>query len=145
MLPRHAACHSLTSVVVLRKARAALALASEDGPCPQEPESRFWFRPCVHPCVAAFMRTKTMRKSGYFARVFELRHVSRPHESSRRSSCSSFWRSNSSSGPARYGSRLRPLVPSPGWQMLSFTFMISTSYLLRIVGFEAQCGSPRRH
>ena len=70
-----------------------------------------------------------MRKSGYFARVFELRPVLRSHESSRRSARSSCWRSNRSNGSARYGSRLRAFVPSPGWQVVWFAFMISTSIL----------------
>src|ERR1051326_5600195 len=41
----------LTLAIVLRKALQAAALASGDGSCPQEPESKFWPRPCVPPCA----------------------------------------------------------------------------------------------
>jgi hypothetical protein len=68
--------------------------------------------------VPRFIRIRTIRKSGYFASVLELRPVSRCQESSCRSCCSSHSMSICNRGSANPGNRFNASMPSPGWQML---------------------------
>src|SRR6185312_1996868 len=81
---------------------------------------------CCRICVPLFIRIRTIRKSGYFARVLELRPVSRCHESSPRSCCSSRSKSISSRGSASPGSRCNTLMPWPGWHVLRFVDIMNT-------------------
>src|ERR1700686_3922897 len=81
---------------------------------------------CCRICVPLFIRIRTIRKSGYFASVLELRPVSRCQESSRRSCCSSCSKSICSRGPANPGNRFNASMPSPGWQVLRFVAMMNT-------------------
>ena len=76
-------------------------------------------------CVLAFIKTRMIRKSGYFASVLELRPVSRCHESPRRSCSSSSRKSNCSRGSANCGSLFRTLLPSPEWQASVFAAMVN--------------------
>src|SRR5579862_2607953 len=76
-----------------------------------------------------FIRIRTIRKSGYFARVLELRPVSRRQESSPRSCCSSRSKLICSRGSANPGNRFNASMPSPGWQVLIFVTMMNTFLL----------------
>jgi len=84
---------------------------------------------CCRMRVPLFIRIKTIRKSGYFARVLELLPVSRCQESSRRNSCSSLSKSMSKRGSAKPGNRFNASIPSPGWQVLRFVTMMNTFLL----------------
>jgi hypothetical protein len=83
---------------------------------------------CSFICVLAFIKTRMIRKSGYFASILELRPVSRCHESSRRSCSSSSRKSNCSRGSANCGSLFRTFLPSPEWQAV-FAAMVNISVL----------------
>src|ERR1019366_9499381 len=76
--------------------------------------------------VPLFIRIRTIRKSGYFASVLELRPVSRCHESSRRSCCSSRSKSICTRGSASPGNRFNTSIPAPGWQALRSVAMMDT-------------------
>ena len=84
---------------------------------------------CCRIRVPLFIRIRTIRKSGYFGSVFELRPVSRCQESSRRSCCNSRSKSICSRGSANPGSRFSASMPSPGWQVLRFVAMMKTFLL----------------
>ena len=76
--------------------------------------------------VPLFIRIRTIRKSGYFASVLELRPVSRCQESSCRSCCNSRSKSICNRGSANPGNRFNASMPSPGWQVLRFVAMMNT-------------------
>src|ERR1700687_6027295 len=76
--------------------------------------------------VPLCIKIKTIRKSGYFASVLELRPVSRCQESSCRSRCSSRSKSICNRGSANPGNRFNASMPSPGWQVLRFVAMMKT-------------------
>src|SRR6476619_2709403 len=84
---------------------------------------------CCRMRVPLFIRIKTIRKSGYFARVLELLPVSLCQESSLRNSCSSRSKSMSKRGSAKPGNRFNASMPSPGWQVLRFVTMMNTFLL----------------
>src|SRR5579864_3699340 len=75
--------------------------------------------------VPFFIKIRTIRKSGYFARVLELRPLSRCQESSSRSCRSSRSKSICSKGSANPGKRFNASTPSPGWQVLRFVAIMS--------------------
>ena len=75
--------------------------------------------------VPPFIRISTIRKSGYFASVLELRPVFRCQESSRRSCCSSRSKSICNRGSANPGNRVNTSMPSPGWQALRSVVMMN--------------------
>src|SRR5579859_2135116 len=80
---------------------------------------------CCRIRVPLFIRIRTIRKSGYFARVLELRPLSRCQESSSRSCRSSRSKSICSKGSANPGKRFNASMPSPGWQALRFVAIMS--------------------
>ena len=102
---------------------------------------------CCRMRVPLFIRIKTIRKSGYFARVLELLPVSRCQESSFRNSCSSCSKSISKRGSAKPGSRVNASIPSPGGQLLRFVTMMNTFllYLLSRPTFSQSSPSRRPH
>src|ERR1700732_400613 len=98
---------------------------------------------CWRICVPAFIRIRTIRKSGYFASVLELRPVSRCQESANRSCCSSRCKSICNRGSANPGNRFNTSMPSPGWQTLRSVAMTNTFLLPQPISEES--GEGQEH
>ena len=78
-------------------------------------------------CKPSFMRIRTIRKSGYFASVLELRPLFRCRESSRRSCASSCSKSMFKRGSARRGNPFSSSLPWPGIQRLCSIVIVNPS------------------
>ena len=100
---------------------------------------------CWRICVPAFIRIGTIRESGYFASVLELRPVSRCQASTNQSCCSSGSKSICNKGSADPGNRFHTSTfnPSPGRHALRSVAMINTFRLRQPISEESREGKNR--